>query len=171
MLTPGVGDWGLGVQIGGSEAMRYFSHGGANEGFRNLFVAYEKSGEGAVVMTSGDNGGQLGDELMHSIAAEYGWPDWKPQIRTTIKVDEKTLQQYAGTYELRPGFNLVVTVENGQLITQATGQPMFPVYADSETRFFPLEFPAEIEFVKDAGGKVNALILHQGGHDMKAPRK
>jgi len=25
--------------------------------------------------------------------------------------------------------------------------------------------------VKDAGGKVNALILHQGGHDMKAPRK
>jgi hypothetical protein len=108
---------------------------------------------------------------MHSIAAEYGWPDWKPQVRTTVKVDEKTLQQYAGSYELRPGFNLVVTVENGQLMTQATGQPMFPVYAESETRFFPLEFPAELEFVKDAGGKVNTLILHQGGHDMKAPRK
>jgi len=66
---------------------------------------------------------------------------------------------------------LVVTVENGQLITQATGQPMFPVYAETETKFFPLEFPAELEFVKDAGGKVNTLILHQGGHDMKAPRK
>ena len=171
MVTPGMGDWGLGVQIGGSEANRYFSHGGANEGFRNLFVAYEKSGEGAVVMTNSDNGGQLGDELMHSVAAEYGWPDWKPQVRTTVKVDEKTLEQYAGTYELRPGFDLVVTVENGQLITQATGQPMFPVYAESETRFFPLEFPAEIEFVKDAGGKVNALVLHQGGHDMRAPRK
>jgi CubicO group peptidase (beta-lactamase class C family) len=171
MLKPGMGDWGLGVQIGGSEAMRYFSHGGANEGFRNLFVAYEKSGEGAVVMTNGDNGGQLGDELMHSIAAEYGWPDWKPEVKTTIKVDEKTLEQYAGTYELRPGFNLVVTVENGQLITQATGQPMFPVYAESETKFFPLDFPAELEFVRDGEGKVNAVILHQGGRDIRAPRK
>jgi CubicO group peptidase (beta-lactamase class C family) len=171
MLTPGMGSWGLGVQIGGSEAMRYFSHGGANEGYRNLFVAYEKGGEGAVVMTSGDNGGQIGDEVMHSVAAEYGWPDWKPEVRTAVQVEEKTLQQYAGTYQLRPDFNLVVTVEGGQLISQATGQPKFTLYGESETRFFPLEFPAEIEFVKNTGGKVDALILHQGGHDMRAPRK
>jgi hypothetical protein len=76
MLTPGIGDWGLGFYIGGSDSMRYFSHNGANEGFRNLFVAYEKSGEGAVVMTNGDNGGQLADEVMHSVATEYGWPDF-----------------------------------------------------------------------------------------------
>lgn len=171
MLTPGMGNWGLGVQIGGSEAMRYFSHGGANEGFRNLFVAYEKSGEGAVVMTNGDNGGQLGDELMHSVAAEYGWPDWKPEVRTTVKVDEKTLERYAGTYQIRPGFDLVVTVENGQVITQATGQPKFAVYAESESKFFPLDFPAVLEFVRDGEGKVNTLVLHQGGQDMKAPRK
>ena len=38
-------------------------------------------------------------------------------------------------------------------------------------KFFPLEFPAEIEFVKDADGKVNALILHQGGRDMRAAKK
>jgi CubicO group peptidase (beta-lactamase class C family) len=171
MLTPGMGSWGLGVQIGGSESARYFSHGGANEGFRNLFVAYEKSGEGAVVMTNGESGGQLGDEVMHSIAAEYGWPDWKPEIRASVKVDEKTLAQYAGTYQLGPGFDLVVTVENGQLMTQATGQPKFAVYAETENKFFPLDFPAQIEFVKDGDGKVNALILHQGGRDMKAPRK
>jgi CubicO group peptidase (beta-lactamase class C family) len=171
MLTPGMGSWGLGVQIGGAESMRYFSHGGANEGYRNMFSAYEKGGDGAVVMTSGDNGGQLADEVMHSIAAEYGWPDWKPDIRAVVTVDEKTLQQYTGTYQLNPGFDLVVTLEGGQLITQATGQPKFTIYAQTENRFFPLEFPAEIEFVKEADGKVNALILHQGGHDMRAPRK
>jgi CubicO group peptidase (beta-lactamase class C family) len=170
MLTPGMGSWGLGVQIGGSENDRYFSHGGANEGYMNLFVAYERGGEGAVVMTNGDNGGQLGNELMHSIAVEYGWPDWKPEVRTAIKVDEKTLEQYAGTYELQPGFDLVVTVENGQLMTQATGQPKFQVYAESDTKFFPLDFPAEIEFVR-TDEKVSAIVLHQGGHDMKAPRK
>ena len=171
MVTLGMGNWGLGVEIGGSKTNRYFSHGGANEGFRNIFAAYEKSGEGAVVMTNGDNGGQLGDEIMHSIAAEYGWPDWKPDVRATVLVDAKTLQQYAGTYELRPGFDLLVSVESGKLIVQATGQPKNTVYAQTETRFFPLEFPAEIEFVKDADGKVDALVLHQAGRDMRAPRK
>jgi CubicO group peptidase (beta-lactamase class C family) len=78
MLTPGMGSWGLGLLIGGANANPYFSHNGANAGFRNVFAAYENSGEGAVVMTNGDNGGQLGDELMQSIATEYHWPDWRP---------------------------------------------------------------------------------------------
>jgi CubicO group peptidase (beta-lactamase class C family) len=81
MLTPGIGHWGLGLEIAGSESNPYFSHGGANEGFRNIFVANEKSGEGAVVMTSGDAGGLLGDEVMRSIATEYGWADYRPVVQ------------------------------------------------------------------------------------------
>lgn len=171
MVIPGLGHWGLGLEIGGADTNPYFSHGGANEGYRNIFLAYEKSGEGAVVMTSGDNGGQLGDEVMHSIAAEYGWPDYHPVVRTAIEVDPKILAQYVGTFELQKGLDLVVTLENGKLITQATGQPKFALYAESETKFFPIEFPAEIEFVKDEQGKISSVVLHQGGHDMKAPRK
>ena len=171
MLTPGMGHWGLGLEIEGTDTNPYFSHGGANEGFRNIFAAYEKTGEGAVVMTNGDNGGQLGDEIMHSIAAEYEWPDWHPEVRAAIQVDPKVLARYIGTYQLAPNFDIVVTLDNGQLITQATGQPKFPVYAETETKFFPLAFPAELEFVTDDKGAVNAVVLHQGGHDMKAPRK
>ena len=91
MLTPGMGHWGLGLQIGGSDSAPYFSHGGANEGFRNNFAAYEKSGDGVFVMTNGDNGGQIADEVMHSVAAEYQWPDFKPTVRTAIHVDPKVL--------------------------------------------------------------------------------
>ncbi len=171
MLTSGMGHWGLGLQIGGSDADPYFSHGGANEGFRNNFAAYEKNGEGVFVMTSGDNGGQIADEVMHSVAAEYHWPDFQPTVRTSIQVDPKILEQYAGTYTLFKGFDLVVTLENGQLITQATGQGKVPIYAETETKFFPLVIPAEIDFVKDDQGKVTSLVLHQGGQDMKAPRK
>lgn len=171
MLTPGMGNWGLGLEIGGSKEEPYFSHGGANEGFQNNFVAYEKNGEGAAVMTNSDNGGQLADEVLRSIAAEYHWPDWHPVVRTAIKVDEKTLAAYVGTYALAPNFDIVVTLENDQLMAQATGQPKFPIYAETESKFFPLVVPAEIEFAKDAQGKVNALILHQGGREMRAPRK
>jgi CubicO group peptidase (beta-lactamase class C family) len=171
MLTPGLGHWGLGLQIGGAASNPYFSHDGANAGFRDIFVAYEKGGEGAVVMTNGDAGGLLGDEVMHSIAAEYGWPDYHPTVRAAVQIDPKILAEYVGTFELHPGFNIVVTVENGQLITQATGQGKVPLYAESETKFFPTMFPADIEFSKDDHGKVTYLVLHQGGHDMKAPKK
>ena len=171
MLTPGIGHWGLGLAIGGADADPYFSHGGANEGFRNIFLAYEKNGDGAVVMTSGDAGGLLGDEVMHSIAVEYGWPDYRPVVRTAVQVDPKILTQYAGSYELQKGFDLVVTLENGGLMTQATGQGKIPIYAESETKFFPIAMPAEIEFFKDEQGKVTYLILHQSGHETKAPKK
>jgi CubicO group peptidase (beta-lactamase class C family) len=76
MLTPGTRHWGLGLEVGGSGFNPYFSHGGANEGFRNIFVAYETSGDGAVVMTNGDSGSLLGDEVIRSIATEYRWPDY-----------------------------------------------------------------------------------------------
>lgn len=170
MLTRGKGNWGLGIEIGGADANPYFTHGGVNEGFQADFVAYEKNGEGAAVMTNSANGIQLADEVLRSVAAEYNWPDWHPTVRTAIKVDEKTLASYVGTYALAPNFDVVVTLENGQLMTQATGQDKFPIYAETETKFFPL-FPAEIEFAKDEQGKVTALILHQGGRDMRAPKK
>ena len=171
MLTAGMGGWGLGIQIGGAADNPYFTHGGVNEGFINNFVAYEKNGEGAAVMTNSDNGGVIGDEILHSIAAEYGWPDWHPTVRATVPVDAKTLAQYPGTYALAPNFDLVVTVENGQLMTQATGQGKIALFAESETKFFPIVIDAEIDFVKDASGKVTQLVLHQNGHDMPAPRK
>jgi hypothetical protein len=171
MLTPGKGNWGLGVEIGGDASNPYFSHGGVNAGFVNIFVAYENSGEGAVVMTNSENGGEIGDEIMHAIAAEYNWPDYRSTIRSTVSVDPKILAQYAGTYALAPNFDLVFTVENGQLMTQATGQPKFPVYAESDSRFFLTVVDAQVEFFKDDQGKITHLVLHQGGHDMKAPKK
>jgi CubicO group peptidase (beta-lactamase class C family) len=171
MLTAGIGHWGLGLEIGGADADPYFSHGGANEGFRNIFAAYEKNGEGAVVMTNGDNGGQLGDEIMHGIAAEYRWPDWHPTIRATVPVDAKILAQYVGTFQLAPNFDVTMTVENGHLMTQAHGQTKVEMYAESESKFFMTVAPVEVEFIRDVDGKVNSIVVHQGGRDMKAPKK
>jgi len=50
-------------------------------------------------------------------------------------------------------------------MSQATGQPKFPIYAESETKFFPKTFDAEIQFSGDH------LTLHQGGHDITGKRK
>ena len=171
MLTPGMGKWGLGLQIGGADADPYFGHGGVNAGFESMMEAYEKDGEGAVVMTNAQGGSRLADEVMRSVAKVYGWPDFQAKVRTAVKVDPKILETYVGTYELRPNFAINVLVKDGQMFTQATGQREVPMLAASETRFFPADFDAEIEFVKDADGKVSSIVLRQGGQEMKGARK
>jgi CubicO group peptidase (beta-lactamase class C family) len=81
MLTAGLGSWGLGLQIGGSKDNPWFGHGGANAGFRNDFLVYEKSGDGVFVMTNGDNGGVLASEIIRAVAEEYKWPDRRAMRR------------------------------------------------------------------------------------------
>jgi CubicO group peptidase (beta-lactamase class C family) len=171
MLKSGMGHWGLGLEIGGSASKPYFSHGGVNEGFESLFVAYEDGSEGAFIMTNAQGGSALADEIMHSIAAEYNWPDYHPTVRTVVPVDAKVLATYPGRYELEPTFSLVITLEDGHLAVEPTGQPKFSLFAASPTRYFLTVVDAELEFVKDDQGKVVSLVLHQGGHDQKAVRK
>ena len=141
-----------------------------NEGFVNNFAAYEKNGEGAVVMTNSANGGLIASEILHSIAAVYGWPDFQPIVRTVVSVDPKILAQYAGIYALAPTFNMTITLVNGRLISQTTGQGKVPLFAESETMFFPKDINAEIEFPKDEKGPASQMILHQNGRDLTGKR-
>jgi len=171
MLTPGLGGWGLGVQIGGAPTNPYFSHGGVNQGFESLFVAYEQSGEGAIVMTNAQGGSAIAEEIMHSIAAEYNWPDERPTEKTAVPVDPKILADYAGRYELGPNFDLTLQVVDGHLTLEAPGEETLQLYASSNNRFFLAVMNAELEFVRDGQGKVIKMIMHQNGEDVPAQKK
>lgn len=100
-----------------------------------------------------------------------------PRISTTVTERQEVtvapaiLAQYPGTYELQPGFALVVTLEDGKLMTQATGQAKVQVFPESETKFFLKVTDGQIEFFKDAKGTVTHLMLHQGPAEIKAPKK
>lgn len=94
-----------------------------------------------------------------------------PRERKEIKVDPKVLESYVGSYAITPQFVMTVTLENGQLMVQATGQPKLAMFPESPTKFFLKVVDAQVSFVADKSGKVNALILHQNGADKKAVRK
>ncbi len=79
MLTPGLGNYGLGPIVLGVAPHRRFLHSGVNEGFVSLMTMFE-NGDGAVIMTNGDQGGQLANEIMYSIATEYDWSDGQPKV-------------------------------------------------------------------------------------------
>ena len=67
---------GLGFRLEGKGRSARFSHHGGNEGYRRFLVAYSDLGQGAVVMTNSDNGFELVQEIIRSIAKEYGWVDY-----------------------------------------------------------------------------------------------
>ena len=54
-------------------------------------------------------------------------------------------------------------------MAQAAGQGKAPIFAESETKYFPLAVDAGIEFFKDDHGKAAHLIFHRGSRNMKAP--
>ena len=170
MLTPQVGDSGLGFGLPGKEPSARFSHGGANEGYRCLLVAYKSTGQGAVVMTNSDSGSSLADEVLRSIAREYGWVDYLSKEKVLAQVDPKIYGSYAGQYELAPNRILTITAEEGKLMAQPTGQPKLELFPESETQFFPLSPAVEITFVKDDKGQVIHLILRQLGQDITAKK-
>jgi CubicO group peptidase (beta-lactamase class C family) len=97
--------------------------------------------------------------------------DYKPTVQVEVPVDLKILAQYVGKYELKPGIEFDVKLEDGQLKVMITGQPRFPVFATSENKFFYKAVEAQLTFVRDDAGKVTSLVLHQGGMEQTAKRK
>jgi CubicO group peptidase (beta-lactamase class C family) len=94
----------------------------------------------------------------------------RPQHKE-ITVPASTLAGYVGTYQMPSTAVLSVTLQGNQLMAQLTGQPAFPIFAESETLFFYKVVEATLEFQKDASGTVTAVRLRQGPIDSVAPRK
>ena len=83
MVTPvGVGPYAVGFSISRKGEGWYFEHGGGNWGFRCHAIAHRSKGYGAVVMTNGDGGQPLTQEIIDRVARAYGWDSLdKPVLR------------------------------------------------------------------------------------------
>jgi CubicO group peptidase (beta-lactamase class C family) len=81
MVTPvGVGPFAVGFQIEKQGEGWYFGHGGSNWGFQCDLLAHRAKGYGVVIMTNGDNGGQLIVELRRRIQQDYKWDVFDPPV-------------------------------------------------------------------------------------------
>jgi cyanophycinase len=87
-----------------------------------------------------------------------------------ITLPPEKLARYVGAYQLPGAKIMAITLENGQLISQITGQPKVPLFALEDGKFFPRVVDADLDFVKDADGEVTSLTLHQNGNDVSMPR-
>jgi hypothetical protein len=64
--------------------------------------------------------------------------------RKEITVSSDILAKYVGIYAMAPGVTMTITVADGQLISQMSRKGKVPLFAESETMFFPKVVDAEI---------------------------
>jgi hypothetical protein len=90
--------------------------------------------------------------------------------RKEANLTERKLAEYVGHYKL---FNrsATVTLREGHLVLEFPGDPYYWLFAASDTKFFLRTEETEIEFQKDADGKVAEMAIHNSdGSVIRGPR-
>jgi CubicO group peptidase (beta-lactamase class C family) len=174
MLKHQKDDWGLGFALESPGHKLRFSHGGSNEGFRCTLQAYtEAPGQGIVIMTNGDQGWNLLNEILRAVSKEYGWPDFQPQEHTLAKLDSSQLSAYTGRYEVAgAAMPTRVTLKGAHLYVQneAIGPEPEELLPESDAQFFVTSAPLVFGFQKDEKGAVTKMILHSDFQTVEAKK-
>ncbi len=146
-------------------------HNGGTGGYRT-FMGYDPKRRAGVVVLSNISTAEGPDDIgRHLLDASY--PLLKaepPQERKEATVDAKIFDRYVGSYQVGPNIIMVISREGDQLFTQLTGQPKFPLFPESERKFFLKVVDAQVTFDTDAQGKATGAVLHQGGMNQAAKR-
>jgi len=158
------GDMGLGVFVQGAGPEARFGHPGDNAGFTSCWVSLMQGGQGCILMTNSDNGWSLQQELLHTIAQVYAWPELPPQKNHESKALEGAAASdpCVGEYELRSDLSLTISSAGDHLFFQMPGQPPLKLVRQSDGVYFLANMDDTITFVRNGQGNVQALLLRQG---------
>jgi CubicO group peptidase (beta-lactamase class C family) len=173
MLTARIDNAGLGVFLTGPNgSSRRFTHSGRNAGFDAWLVAYKKGSQGAIVMINRNNNEGFIDEVLESVAREYGWTDYvspAPQA-TYVDVSAAIQKSYAGVYEAEGRPALTVVFENDRLFARAADGVWFRLYPSSAAEFFAIDDGTRWAFIKSAAGEVTGVVARTGDVELRRRR-
>jgi len=169
MTTPYKNDYAFGLMVQTVNGRKVVQHGGGIDGF-NTFLAYYPDTRTTVAVLA-----NLAGNAPEQIAANLG--DLAHGGTVTLATERKeitlpvsTLSKYVGTYELAPGVSMMMRLVGDHLTTQLTGQRQFPVFAESERKFFLKAVDAQVEFFLDSTGAVTHAVMYQNGRERRVPR-
>jgi len=161
MFTPVTNDYAYGWAVSKKNGRTVIAHGGGINGFSTMIDRYPDQDAVVIVLSNVANGNAdgLANQLSNALLGDNVELPWE---RKEVSVAPAILDRYTGTYDLG-ALQLKVTNENGKLMVQATGQSKVPAFAESDTKFFLKAVDASFEFVPGKDGKVDEMILYQGG--------
>jgi CubicO group peptidase (beta-lactamase class C family) len=141
----------------------YFSHRGANYGYRSVFYGSMESGKGIVVLTNSENGEMLINEIVNSVAVVYNWKGfYNPVVKELVKVDDALIEQVIGNYSSGEA-KFPITLDNGKLMM--TGNAPEQLFYVGNHTFFLLSNPnIQVQFSSSNGSEsFDVLELKENG--------
>ena len=154
-------NYGYGWVIDSIFGKRIVSHSGGIFGF-NSNLARIPEDDVCIVLLNNMGNFNLETITKNILAILYNQPYNFPVEKKEISLNEEALKKYIGVYEM-PGFVIEITVENGKLMAQPSGQSKEELFAQKENYFFSKNVEVDVEFKADETGKIGQLFITQAG--------
>jgi serine-type D-Ala-D-Ala carboxypeptidase/endopeptidase len=103
--------------------------------------------------------------------------DGKPMVSAllaayppVVSLDPQVLGSYAGIYAVHKEPVFTVTVKDGHVFFQVSGQSAYEMFPSARDELYFKVTDAQVSFHRDGSGNVTSLTLHQDGEDIDAAR-
>ena len=159
----------LGWHIFTSNGKEIVWHNGGTGGYRS-FIGFDPRTRIGVVALSNTSTNVGVDDIGRHLLDNSVPLAVAPKEHKEAKIDPKLFDNYVGNYQLAPGFVLAVTRDQDRFFVQATGQPKYEIFPESDREYFLKVEDVQITFITDDKGRATELILHQGRQDQHAKR-
>jgi hypothetical protein len=162
---------GFGFFLEGARPAGRFYHNGWDEGFVAKFISYMRGGNGAVILLNSNAGNPMIDEILRSVALEYGWTDYLSKPAAARGLACGRLVEYCGLYRADTGIEFTIRNAAGKLELGFEGQLPIEILPESCTEFFSDIINLKVRFEFDKRGKAERLSIIQGASTIKAEKQ
>lgn len=142
------------------------AHSGGLDGF-NTYMAYDPVRRTTVIVL-GNLNGPAPDSLGASLLGLAREESSLRQADGPAAAAVEPLQTFVGVYDLTPTSSVIVSLVNGRLRSQITGEKEVELDPGSGDVFSLRASDVRLTFTRDASGAVSGLILHRDGRDAVA---
>jgi len=146
----GKNNYAYGLEIGNFNGMRNISHTGGWAGFSTIIVNFPDQKLSIILLANTNSFDSYGTGyrlagLLLNTPAPAGNGD-KLSKAPDVKVDTNQLKKYTGTYKLGNNWYVTFTLENGNLMVQANGEPKFPTEMKTDSSLWVKAYGSSVTF-------------------------
>jgi CubicO group peptidase (beta-lactamase class C family) len=160
--TPVKNNYGYGWSIDSIEGKRKVAHSGGIHGFTSNFTRIPED-DIVVIMLSNNSSPALFEITNKMLMAIYKKPYDLPKVRKAVTLPEAKLKEYIGEYEINADLRLVISIKDGNLWAEPTGQSPATVFAEKEDIFFVKNPDVQLQFKRNDKNEVTGFNLLQNG--------
>lgn len=165
--------WGLVKDLPNGEYAIH--HGGSDIGVRTMAILLPKSGRGIVVMTNGDNGMNVFNNIIKELIdigkdiLDYIYQS--PYAHEIVTLSDEIINNYVGAYIQPNGRTMIVAKEDNAIRVSGDGLPTAVLFPEAENKFFLKDFDVQLVFMRDETNKVAKLIIYENGKQVMEVQK